>query len=53
MAAVLENLHARKQTLLEQIETTKNAEQRNEIQRELDQINTALDFLDRPEPSSE
>jgi hypothetical protein len=41
-------LLARKQKLVEQLETTQSAEERDRIEHQLEQINTALDFLDRP-----
>ena len=41
------------ETLLEQLAAADNAEQRSEIERQLDPIDTALEFLDRPERTSE
>lgn len=49
MSTVIENLLLRKQKLVEQLETAPSVEDRDRIERQLDQINTALDFLDRPE----
>jgi hypothetical protein len=50
MTTVIRNLHARKEKLIAQLGATENADRRDEIQRQLEQINTALDFLDRPKP---
>jgi hypothetical protein len=41
-------LLARKQKLVEELEKAQAVEDRDRIERELEQINTALDFLDRP-----
>ncbi|WP_210161541.1 MULTISPECIES: hypothetical protein [Bradyrhizobium] len=38
----------RKQKLVEQLETAPSVEDRDRIERQLEQVNTALDFLDRP-----
>ncbi|WP_234683472.1 hypothetical protein [Bradyrhizobium monzae] len=46
---VIENLLSRKQTLVEQLEKAQSVEDRDKIEHQLEQINTALDFLDRPE----
>jgi hypothetical protein len=43
-------LLARKQKLVEQLEMAQTVEERDRIERQLEQINTALDFLDRPGP---
>lgn len=48
MSTVIENLLARKQKLVEQLEQTQSVEDRDKIEHQLEQINTALDFLDRP-----
>lgn len=48
MSTVIENLLARKQKLVEELEKAQAVEDRDRIERELEQINTALDFLDRP-----
>lgn len=48
MSTVIENLLARKQKLVEQLEAAKTVEDRDRIEHQLEQINTALDFLDRP-----
>jgi hypothetical protein len=52
MTTVIRNLHARKEKLIAQLGVTDEADQRDELQRQLEQINTALDFLDKPKPSS-
>jgi hypothetical protein len=49
MTTVIKNLLARKQKLIEQLSTSEDADERDKIQHQLEQINTALDFLDRPE----
>jgi hypothetical protein len=43
-------LLARKQKLVEQLEAAQTVEERDRIEQQLEQINTALDFLDRPGP---
>ena len=48
MGTVIENLLLRKQKLIEQLEKAKAVEDRDKIEHQLEQINTALDFLDRP-----
>ncbi|QPF92518.1 hypothetical protein [Bradyrhizobium commune] len=48
MSTVIENLLTRKQKLVEQLERTQSVEERDRIEHQLEQINTALDFLDRP-----
>jgi predicted CopG family antitoxin len=50
VSTVIENLLARKQTLVEQLEKAQTVEERDRIEHQLEQINTALDFLDRPGP---
>ncbi|WP_198024703.1 hypothetical protein [Bradyrhizobium sp. Cp5.3] len=50
MSTVIENLLARKQKLVEQLDQAQAVEERDKIEHQLEQINTALDFLDRPEP---
>lgn len=49
MSTVIENLLLRKQKLVEQLEKAPSVEDRDRIEHQLEQINTALDFLDRPE----
>ncbi|MBR0852067.1 hypothetical protein JQ543_30330 [Bradyrhizobium diazoefficiens] len=39
---------ARKQKLVELLERAQAGEERDRIEHQLEQINTALDFLDRP-----
>jgi uncharacterized membrane protein YvbJ len=41
-------LLSRKQKLVEQLEKAQSLEDRDKIEQQLEQINTALDFLDRP-----
>lgn len=48
VSTVIENLLARKQKLVEQLEKVQSVEDRDQIEHQLEQINTALDFLDRP-----
>ncbi|WP_197489527.1 hypothetical protein [Bradyrhizobium sp. DOA1] len=48
MSTVIENLLLRKQKLVEQLERVPSVEDRDKIEHQLEQINTALDFLDRP-----
>jgi len=48
VGTVIENLLARKQKLVEELETVQTVEDRDKIEHQLEQINTALDFLDRP-----
>ncbi|UFW50271.1 MULTISPECIES: hypothetical protein [Bradyrhizobium] len=48
MSTVIENLLARKQKLVELLEKAQAVEDRDKIEHQLEQINTALDFLDRP-----
>ncbi|MBB4378519.1 putative CopG family antitoxin [Bradyrhizobium sp. CIR48] len=50
MSTVIENLLLRKQKLVEQLEEAPSVEDRDRIEHQLEQINTALDFLDRPGP---
>ncbi|MFT4118990.1 hypothetical protein [Bradyrhizobium sp.] len=50
MSTVIENLLLRKQKLVEQLQTEQSLEERDKIEHQLEQINTALDFLDRPGP---
>lgn len=47
VSTVIENLLLRKQKLVEQLEKAPSAEDRDKIEHQLEQINTALDFLDR------
>lgn len=49
VSTVIENLLARKQKLVELLEKAQAVEDRDKIEHQLEQINTALDFLDRPE----
>jgi predicted CopG family antitoxin len=49
VSTVIENLLSRKQKLVEQLEKAQSVEDRDKIEHQLEQINTALDFLDRPE----
>ncbi len=49
MSTVIENLLSRKQKLVEQLEKAASVQDRDKIEHQLEQINTALDFLDRPE----
>lgn len=51
VSTVIENLLLRKQKLVEQLEKASSVDDRDEIEHQLEQINTALDFLDRPEPN--
>lgn len=53
VSTVIENLLARKQNLVEQLEKAQTLEERDKIEHQLEQINTALDFLDRPGPQGE
>ncbi|MDA9432107.1 hypothetical protein XH88_10010 [Bradyrhizobium sp. CCBAU 51627] len=53
VSTVIENLLLRKQKLVEQLEKAQSIEDRDKIEHQLDQINTALDFLDRPAPKGE
>ena len=48
VSTVIENLLARKQKLVELLEKAQAVEERDRIEHQLEQINTALDFLDRP-----
>ncbi|MFK4510910.1 hypothetical protein ABIF81_006088 [Bradyrhizobium daqingense] len=48
VSTVIENLLLRKQKLVEQLERVPSVEDRDKIEHQLEQINTALDFLDRP-----
>ena len=50
VSTVIENLLLRKQKLVEQLEKAPSVEDRDRIEHQLEQINTALDFLDRPGP---
>lgn len=52
VSTVIENLLSRKQKLVEQLEKAQSVEDRDKIEHQLEQINTALDFLDRPGPES-
>jgi hypothetical protein len=49
VSAVISNLHARKNKLIEQLQLTDDTDERSKIEHQLEQIDTALDFLDRPE----
>jgi C4-dicarboxylate-specific signal transduction histidine kinase len=46
MTTAIKNLLARKQQLVEQLAKTTPPEERDEIERQLEQVNTALDILD-------
>jgi hypothetical protein len=48
VTTVIQNLLARKQRLLERLEKATAVDERDKIEQQLEQINTALDFLDRP-----
>lgn len=48
VSTVIENLLLRKQKLVEELEKAQAVEDRDRIEHQLEQINTALDFLDRP-----
>ncbi len=48
MSTVIENLLLRKQKLVEQLEKAPSVEDRDRIEHQLEQINTALDFLAKP-----
>lgn len=50
MSTVIENLLLRKQKLLEQLEKAPSLEDRDKLEHQLEQINTALDFLERSGP---
>ncbi|WP_407115410.1 hypothetical protein [Bradyrhizobium sp. LMG 9283] len=50
VGTVIENLLMRKQRLVEELEKAQAVEDRDRIEHQLEQINTALDFLDRPGP---
>ena len=51
VSTVIENLLLRKQKLVEELDKAQAVEDRDRIEHQLEQINTALDFLDRPEPN--
>nr|GAJ31383.1 hypothetical protein BDOA9_0105620 [Bradyrhizobium sp. DOA9] len=53
VGTVIENLLLRKQKLVEQLEQAPSVEDRDRIEHQLEQINTALDFLDRPASKEE
>ncbi|MCP3380406.1 MULTISPECIES: hypothetical protein [unclassified Bradyrhizobium] len=53
MTTVIENLLARKQNLIEALDSTQDDEQREKIERQLEQIRTALDLLDPPQQANE
>lgn len=48
MGTVIENLLLRKQQLVERLDKAQDVAERDRIEHQLEQINTALDFLDRP-----
>lgn len=50
VSTIIENLLLRKQQLVEELEKAQSVEDRDKIEHQLEQINTALDFLDRPGP---
>lgn len=53
MTTVTKNLLARKEKLLERLGATEDADQRSDIQRQLEQVDTALQLLGVPEQTSE
>jgi ribosome assembly protein YihI (activator of Der GTPase) len=53
VTTVITNLLARKEKLLDQLGATEDANQRSDIQRKLEQVDTALEFLGAPERTSE
>ncbi|MCP3460701.1 MULTISPECIES: hypothetical protein [unclassified Bradyrhizobium] len=53
MTTVIRNLLARKQKLIEQLDSTTDVKQREKIEHQLQQVNTALDLLDRPKQPSD
>ena len=53
MTTVITNLLARKEKLLKQLGATEDADQRSDIKRELEQVDTALEFLGLPEGTSQ
>ena len=53
MTTAIANLVARKEKLLKQLEEAEDADQRSYIQRQLEQVDTALEFLGVPERTSE
>jgi hypothetical protein len=53
VTTVTKNLLARKEKLLERLEATEDADQRSDIKRQLEQVDTALEFLGVPEQTSE
>ncbi|WP_065755912.1 hypothetical protein [Bradyrhizobium paxllaeri] len=53
MTTLIKNLLARKQKLIEQLGVTEDADERDQIGRQLGQINTALVFLEKTEPKSQ
>lgn len=48
VSTVIETLLLRKQKLVEQLDKAPSVEERDKIEHQLEQINTALDFLDGP-----
>ena len=53
MTIVISNLQARKKKLIEELQLTGDTDERSKIEHQLKQIDTALDLLDKPEPTSE
>jgi hypothetical protein len=53
VTTAITNLLARKEKLLKQLEATEDADQRSDIRRQLEQVDTALEFLGVPEQTSE
>jgi len=53
VTTVITNLLARKEKLLKQLGATEDADQRSDIKRQLEQVDTALEFLGVPEGTSE
>ena len=52
VTTVIKNLLSRKQALVDQLRKTSAVDEREKIEGQLEQINTALHFLDKPEPKS-
>jgi len=50
VTTVIQNLLTRKQKLVEQLAKATAANEREEIERQIEQVNTALHFLDGARP---
>jgi hypothetical protein len=50
---VLKDLLARKQQLVQQLDKATGADERDQLEQQVRQIDIALDFLDPPEPEQE